>query len=90
MTELLGHASARYRRLSKLAPIGNAWAAVRRRHSGIELFQPDGYHPTLAGSYLSALVLYEAIYGRSPAEVTFVPPGLDPGWAESLRNTAAG
>jgi len=53
-----------------LAPVGTAWAVVRSRHPEIELFDPapyDGMHPSPAGSYLSAAVIYAALTGQSAA-----------------------
>jgi hypothetical protein len=53
---------------SLLAPVGDArWRAMKDpTTAGIELFRPDGSHPTLAGAYLAACVLFRAITGRSP------------------------
>jgi hypothetical protein len=50
-----------------LFPAGEAWRAAWRRDPGLELFGPDGFHPTELGSYLAALVLYQQLTGRSPA-----------------------
>jgi hypothetical protein len=45
-----------------LFPAGEAWRAAWRRDPGLALYSPDGLHPTMAGSYLSALVIYEQLY----------------------------
>ena len=50
-----------------LFPAGEAWRAAWRRDPGLELFGPDGFHPTELGSYLAALVIYQQLTGRSPA-----------------------
>jgi hypothetical protein len=50
-----------------VAPVGIAWARARRERPELDLFQPDGSHPSAAGSYLAACVLYAALAGRSPA-----------------------
>jgi hypothetical protein len=47
-----------------LFPAGEAWRAAWRRDPGIELYAEDGLHPTVAGSYLAALVMYERLYNR--------------------------
>ncbi len=49
-----------------VAPVGTAWAAVRASDPGIELWQADGSHPSVAGTYLAACVFYAAIFGASP------------------------
>lgn len=36
------------------APVGIAWQDIRTHHPDINLYAPDGYHPSLAGSYLAA------------------------------------
>ena len=49
-----------------VAPVGAAWAAARVEHPEIDLWQPDGSHPSAAGTYLAACVLYATIFGASP------------------------
>lgn len=51
-----------------LLPTGDAWKSVIRR-GGIALYQPDGLHPTLAGTYLAALVITQGLTGVSPGAV---------------------
>lgn len=36
------------------APVGIAWEDIRTNHPDIDLYVKDGYHPSLAGSYLAA------------------------------------
>lgn len=45
-------------------PVGDAWLEAWRVNSAHDLYGPDGYHPGLAGSYLSALVIYEKLTGK--------------------------
>lgn len=49
-----------------VAPVGIAWENCLRRHPGIALYQADGQHPTEAGSYLAACVMYCTLFGKSP------------------------
>lgn len=49
-----------------LFPVGEAWRLAGKRDAKLALYSPDGLHPTPAGSYLAALVMYERLYGRSP------------------------
>jgi hypothetical protein len=53
---------------SLLAPVGDARARAMKdpATASIELYRPDGSHPTLAGAYLAACVLFRVITGRSP------------------------
>lgn len=36
------------------APVGIAWEDIRTNHPDIDLYAKDGYHPSLAGSFLAA------------------------------------
>ena len=49
-----------------VAPVGLAWARVRRERPGLDLFAEDGSHPNGAGSYLAACVIYAELAGQSP------------------------
>ena len=49
-----------------LFPAGEAWRAAWHRDSSLELYGPDGFHPSQLGSYLVALVMYQQLTGRSP------------------------
>lgn len=49
-----------------VAPVGEAWAKVRGTLN-VKLHASDGRHPSPAGSYLEACVLYQSLTGRSAA-----------------------
>jgi hypothetical protein len=49
-----------------LAPAGLAWQAALKDKPGFALHIGDLSHPTPAGSYLNACVIYETLFGRSP------------------------
>jgi hypothetical protein len=51
---------------AKLAPVGRAFDAARKKRPDLELYLEDRSHPTPAGSYLAACVFYAAILDRSP------------------------
>jgi ubiquinone/menaquinone biosynthesis C-methylase UbiE len=55
-----------------VAPVGLAWDAALRERPGLALHSEDGSHPTLAGSYLAACVIYSALTAQDP------PPKGDP------------
>ncbi|HUF17271.1 MAG TPA: hypothetical protein VMS12_04410 [Thermoanaerobaculia bacterium] len=48
-------------------PAGDAWLEAWRRDRSLKLYGPDGFHPSLAGSYLAALSIYRGIFGELPA-----------------------
>ena len=66
----------------RVAPAGLAWAEARRRLCTLDLHFWDGWHPTEAGSYLSALVIYSTVTGRNPVGapvVIYGRPAFDDG-----------
>ena len=58
-----------------LLPAGEAWRAAWARNAKAELYSADGFHPTAEGSYLAALVMYEALYGKTPVGLPARVPG---------------
>jgi hypothetical protein len=50
-----------------LFPVASAWLAAWRRDPNIALYSPDGLHPSEAGSYLAALVIYQRVMNHSTA-----------------------
>jgi hypothetical protein len=49
-----------------LFPVGDAWQAAWARDSTIQLYGPDGFHPSLAATYLAALVMFQGLTNISP------------------------
>lgn len=49
-----------------LFPVAEAWLEAWRISPGIALYAADGLHPSAAGSYLAALVIYGKLTGKSP------------------------
>ncbi|HVU14479.1 MAG TPA: DUF4886 domain-containing protein [Phototrophicaceae bacterium] len=52
-----------------VAPVGLAWQAALNKLPGLPLYQDDGSHPDVLGSYLAACVFYATIYGKSPEDL---------------------
>jgi hypothetical protein len=71
-----------------VAPVGFTWFAVRREHPEISLWQDDGSHPTVSGTYLAACVFYAAIFRQSPEGLSYLD-GLSSGDAHALQAAAA-
>jgi hypothetical protein len=61
-----------------IVPAGLAWTVARIEAPGIGLYMPDRSHPTMAGSYLNALVFYQSLTGRVPSGAPAVITG--PTW----------
>lgn len=75
---------------AKIARVGEAWAAALARPKPPELFDADGSHPALAGTYLAACVFYETILDADVRERDVAPEGLDAKLAKELRAVAHG
>jgi hypothetical protein len=71
-----------------LAPVGSAFEHALVTHPKLSLWGSDGSHPSLAGSYMAACVLYGAITGRDPSSTRFVPKGLPEADARLVREVA--
>jgi hypothetical protein len=70
-----------------VAPVGTAWSLVRRDRPQVDLWSGDGIHPSTAGSYLAACVLYAELTGRSPAASSFTA-GLPTAEATAIQRLA--
>jgi hypothetical protein len=70
-----------------IAPVGEAWKTVVNQHPAIQLWDQDGSHPSLAGSFLTACVFYTVLYRRSPKGIAYTA-GLDPQTAAILQEVA--
>ena len=72
---------------SSMSPVGNVWANIRQNHPAIELFDLDGSHPSVAGTYAAACSFYAAIFRNDPTQITF-NGGLSDGDAGLIRQAA--
>lgn len=70
---------------SEVTPVGEVWKYIRENHPGINLYQSDGSHPSLEGSYLAACCFYTSLYRKDPTLITN-DYGLDASTAAIIRN----
>jgi len=73
---------------STVARVGDAWALYYKTHPGKDLHSGDNSHPTFAGSYLAALVMYQTIYKPATMKIAYRGNLTEPLAAE-LQKTAA-
>lgn len=74
---------------AKLAPVGEAFRSIVKSAPQIELYDPDGSHPSAAGTYLAACVFYDALTGKTFTATGAIPDGVPVGDAKLLRDAAA-
>jgi hypothetical protein len=68
-------------------PAGEAWRAAWRLDPALQLYSPDGLHPTVAGSYAAALVIAAELTGKSPIGLPAL--GVNDVVAPTLQRAAA-
>lgn len=70
---------------SEVTPVGVVWKYIRENNPTINLYQSDGSHPSLAGSYLAACCFYTSIFRNDPTLISN-NYGLDANTAQIIRN----
>lgn len=71
-----------------LINVGQAWR--RASQGGLPFrLETDGNHPSIHGSYLTALIVYAHLSGGDPERVSYVPAGLPAEDAREIRRFAA-
>lgn len=71
-----------------IAPVGDAWQTAVGTQASPELWQEDGVHPTIAGTYLAACVFYATVFQQSPVRLGY-DDGLPAAEATMLQRVAA-
>ena len=70
-----------------VAPMGAAWKIVIDSFPSIDLYVTDSSHPSLAGSYLQACIMYASVF-HSPASGCTYTGGLTSTVATTLQRVA--
>ena len=71
-----------------LVEVGRVWRSiVQEGHENIELYNEDGYHPGLQGTFLAASMFYKALFGKNPSDNPY-NPGLEVDQANYLKQKA--
>lgn len=70
---------------ASLCPVGRVWHHLRD-NTDIELYQTDGSHPSLAGTYAAACAFYTMFFGRDPDSIVFYPNGINANNASAIRH----
>lgn len=69
---------------ASVAPVGVVWREMRNSLPGIELYQDDKSHPTMAGSYLAAASIYTSVFRELPGDGSY-KAGLDNSYFVTLK-----
>jgi gliding motility-associated-like protein len=54
-----------------VSPVGAVWRYIRENYPSINLYDPDGSHPSEAGSYAAACCFYTTIFRKDPTQITY-------------------
>jgi len=68
--------------------VGAAWETVVSAAPHPDLWQSDGSHPSVSGTYLAACVFYATIFRQSPVGLGYAD-GLPSGENRTLQSAAA-
>lgn len=78
------HASLARSTNAQLINVGQVWEDALSELPAVPLYE-DGNHPTVAGSYLSALMVYAHLSRRRFSAASYVPSGISADQAMSIR-----
>ncbi|MEZ5016507.1 MAG: T9SS type A sorting domain-containing protein [Flavipsychrobacter sp.] len=70
---------------AEVSPVSVVWQFLRTNNPSIDLYQSDGSHPSLAGSYAADCCFYSTIFKKDPTLITY-NPGLTAIEASIIRN----
>jgi hypothetical protein len=56
-------------------PAGESWRAVWERDAGIDLYGPDGFHPSRTGSFVAALTVFEVLFEEDVRDLPVLEVG---------------
>lgn len=71
----------------EVSPVSVVWRYLRQNHPGIELYQADESHPSLAGTYAAACCFYTVLFKKDPTLIT-ANAGLSTADASAIRHAA--
>ena len=72
----------------KVAPCGLAFQRVEQERPKLDLFDADGEHPSIYGTYLAVNMVYATVFDESPEGLPYSPRGLDEDDALYLQRIA--
>jgi len=70
---------------AELSPVGECFYALYEGHNEIELYNPDGSHPSYIGSALAAICHYRAVFGELPEKCDTL--NLPSEWVKLFKDT---
>ena len=72
-------------RSAMVSPVGPVRRYLRTNNPSLELYIADESHPTLAGSFVSAVSFYTVIFRKDPTLMTYKPTDLSTADANAIK-----
>lgn len=69
---------------ASVCPVGRVWRYIRNNNPDLNLYDRDGSHPSMEGSYAAACAFYTMIFHENPDRITFTA-GLEESVAAYIR-----
>ncbi len=60
-----------------LVPVLTVWQKIVKNNPTIDLYSSDGTHPSVTGSYLTAVMIFAAVTGAVPDDTIWAPGEID-------------
>ena len=54
---------------AQVSPVGATWRFIRDSKYNLDLYGPDGSHPSFLGSYVAAVCFYTTLFQKSPLDI---------------------
>ncbi len=70
---------------ASVCPVGRVWRHLRTNYPSIELYQSDGSHPSVAGTYAAACSFAVMFFGLDPRTVHYCPTAISQQVADTIR-----
>ena len=70
---------------ASVCPVGRVWRYLRENHPEIELYQSDGSHPSVAGTYAAACAFAVMFFHGDPLTITYFHSSLTDDIAATIR-----
>jgi hypothetical protein len=71
-----------------ISPVGAVWRRLRRLHPTLNLYNTDGSHPSVAGTYAAAVTMYATLFAKDPLRISYAPAGVSATDAARIRDAA--
>ncbi len=89
MTDALyaSYAHAASKTGGEVSPVGLCFKAMNQAYPSVDLYDPDGSHPSLYGSVLATICHYRAVFGALPCHVNV--PNVENDIIEMMKNVVS-